>query len=90
MQDNLRDSLEELRAEVRSADLSNADTKARLDALIGGIEARLDREDDEAGEKEHETLLEHVRDLVGQLETEHPRATSILNRIMVSLGGAGI
>jgi len=87
MQDKLRESLEELRAEVRRADLSDSVTKERLDALIVKVEAELERPDDA---EHNETLLEHVRDLIGQVETEYPRATSILNRIMVSLGGAGI
>jgi Domain of unknown function (DUF4404) len=83
--DELRSSLEELRSEVRRSDLSDADARARLDALIAAIEARLER-----GGGQRETILEHARELLGQLEAAHPQATNALNRIMIALGGAGI
>ncbi len=85
--DKLRAALEELRAEINHADLTEGPARERLNALITDLERKLEDPDDE---EHHASLLGNVKDSIGQLELEHPRATTILNQIMTSLGGIGI
>ena len=83
----LHESLANLREEVNQGDLTDAGAKARLNELISDLERKLERPDDA---EHHETLLRNVKESIGQLELEHPRATNILNQIMVALGNIGI
>ena len=85
--DKLREALEELRAEINHADLNDGPARERLNTLISDLERKLEHPDDE---EHHASLLGNVKDSIGQLELEHPRATTILNQIMTSLGGIGI
>jgi hypothetical protein len=82
----LRKNLEKLRAEIDQVADSDTQTKARLDALINDIEASIDP-DQESGDIK---LIENVKEAVAHFETEHPRATAILNDIMVTLSNMGI
>ena len=45
---------------------------------------------DSSKEDEHHGLMQNLRDAVSHFETEHPRATAILNDIMVTLSNMGI
>lgn len=78
--------LESLRAEIDHIDDNSANAKERLNVLIDEIEASI--AEDEQGE--NHTLLQNMKDAVAHFETEHPRATAILNEIMVSLSNMGI
>ena len=82
----LRKNLENLRAEIAQIADSKAEAKARLNTLINDIEASIDA-DDESGDN---TLMQNLKDAVNHFETEHPRATAILNDIMVTLSNMGI
>jgi predicted nuclease with TOPRIM domain len=83
----LRQSLNELRSELERLEAEEAQVRERLDALISGVETRLDEPEDS---DQHQTLVEDVRQSISQLEVSHPRATAILNEIMVTLGNMGI
>ncbi len=85
--ESLRESLEELRREVDGSDLRAEGARERLLGLIGGLEKQLQDPEDA---DHHASLLESLKESIEHLELEHPRATSILNRIMVTLGNAGI
>ena len=85
--DRLRQSLSELRLELERLEAEEAQVRERLDALIAGVELRLDQPADSA---QHQSLVEDVRQSISQLEVSHPRATAILNEIMVTLGNMGI
>jgi len=88
--ESLRASIEGLRAELERPELKGgaaAPTRERLRALLNQLEEALADEDEEAP---HESVVDSVRDAIEQLESEHPRATSLLHRIMVSLGSSGI
>jgi len=85
--DKLNEALEHLRHEIEQLDVSDTAAKQRLGALITDIERKLGEPDDD---ELHETIVGNVRDAIGQFETEHPRATSILNQIMMTLGDVGI
>jgi hypothetical protein len=85
--ERLRESLEQLRAEINSAVPSSGPTRERLNRLISDIERKLASPDDA---EHHESLLSQVQDSIHHLELEHPRATTILNQIMTTLAGGGI
>lgn len=85
--ERLRQSLNELRSELERLEAEEAQVRERLDALISGVEMRLEKPDDNA---QHQSLVEDVRQSISQLEVSHPRATAILNEIMVALGNMGI
>jgi uncharacterized protein (UPF0335 family) len=91
----LSEALEELRLEINATDPSDGAAKERLNQLISDIERRVQRSREsgaeERAEAEHaDTLLDNIRDAIKQLELEHPRATTLLNQIMMTLGSAGI
>ena len=85
-EDKLREELERLRTEA--ANLAEDDTagRERLDKVIEQLEKRLaeDQENDD------ETLFDQLHESISHFETEHPRATAILNDIMVTLSNMGI
>ena len=83
----LRQSLGELRSELERLESEEAEVRERLDALISGVETRLDEPEDSA---QHHSLVQDVRQSIAQLEVSHPRTTAILNEIMVTLGNMGI
>jgi hypothetical protein len=82
----LRQSLTDLRSELGRLETEEAAVRKRLDALVAGIETRLDAPGDVA---HHHSLVEDLSRSVLQLEVSHPRATAILNRIMASLSNIG-
>jgi len=82
----LRNNLEKLRAEIDQVADSDTLAKARLNALINDIEACVDPEQTSGDNK----LVQNIKDTVAHFETEHPRATAILNDIMVTLSNMGI
>lgn len=83
----LRESLEELRSELERLETEEAQVRERLDALISGVESRLDKPDDASL---HQSLVQDLRQSISQFEVSHPRTTAILNEIMVTLGNMGI
>ena len=83
----LRESLNELRSELERLKAEETQVRERLDALASGVETHLDKPDDSA---QHQSLVQEVRQSISQLEVSHPRATAILNEIMVTLGNIGI
>ena len=84
--EQLRQSLSELRSELDRLEAEEAEVRVRLDALIAGIETRLDTPGDMA---HHHSLVRDLRRSTLQLEVSHPRATAILNQIMATLGNIG-
>ncbi len=85
--EQLRKSLDELRSELERLEAEEAQVKQRLDALISGVETRLDKPEDK---DLHQSLVQDLRQSISQFEVSHPRATAILNEIMVTLGNMGI
>lgn len=83
----LQDELAKLRKEVNEAIDDNDAAREKLNLLISEIEKKLAQPDDEA---HHDDLLGNIKDAIGQFESEHPRATAILNDIMITLGNMGI
>lgn len=84
----LRVDLERLRKEIEQLDNADQASRDRLDRLIEEIEARLRQSDEE--DDDDESLQDRVQEAIVEFETEHPRATAILNDIMVTLSNMGI
>ena len=82
----LHNDLKRLRAEINHLAADDVDSRKRLNRLISRLEAKLENPD--AGEDD--SLMKNLRDAIAHFETEHPRATAILNDIMVALSNMGI
>jgi seryl-tRNA synthetase len=85
--EGLHEALEELRSQINSGDVNSADFNQRINSLITQIEAKAA---DDTEQSSNSGLLKSLKDAVNTLEAEHPQATSVLNRIMMSLGDTGI
>ncbi len=84
--DKLRQELERLRAEAADLDTHDEAGRERLNGVIEQLEKRL--ADDE--ENDDDSLFEQLQESISHFEAEHPRATAILNEIMVTLSNIGI
>lgn len=84
--EKLENELVRLREEVNRLTEDDVESREKLNRLISEIEKKLDREreDDDQG------LLDSAREALKHFEAEHPRATAILNDIMVTLSNMGI
>lgn len=85
--EKLRTDLERLRAELSAFAPGHSGTRDKLNAIIGDIERHMQEPD---AASTHHGLLDDIRSFVRRFETEHPRATAILNDIMVTLSNMGI
>ena len=83
----LQEELEKLREEANNIAVGNDEAREKLNLLISDIEKKLEAPADEIDRKD---LLQGIKDAIGQFESEHPRATAILNDIMITLGNMGI
>lgn len=83
----LQTELEKLRNEVNNIAVGNDEAREKLNLLISDIEKKLEGRADEAHDN---NLLQGIKDAIGQFESEHPRATAILNDIMITLSNMGI
>jgi hypothetical protein len=83
----LQEDLNKLRREVKEIAAGDEEAREQLDLLISDIERRIQMPSDA---NSHKNLLESIQDAIGKFESEHPRATGILNDIMTTLGNMGI
>jgi hypothetical protein len=76
-----------LRAEIDALDAGEIEARTRFDALHQELVQRLEhpREDNQDSD-----LIERLREEVAAFEAAHPRATGILNDVLVTLGNMGI
>jgi len=84
---NLRDDIEKLRNEIESLSAEEGTPKEKLEMLLQDIESGLETEEQNKNQSE---LLAGLKESVNHFETEHPRATAIINDIMVTLSNMGI
>ena len=85
--DDLQTLIEQLKGEVDALEAGDSHARERLQALVAMLELRVD---EGADLSDHEELIQSLRDGVEQFEVAHPRATGILNQIMVMLANIGI
>ena len=86
-ENKLRDDIEKLRDEIKTLHADEDISKEKLERLLQEIESGLETEEQN---KEQSELLAGLKESVGHFEAEHPRATAIINDIMVALSGMGI
>lgn len=84
---DLQHKLEQLRAEIDKVAPEETQARERLDTLLGEVEKAIDTESEDEID---DNLVENIREAISQFETAHPRATAILNDIMVTLSNMGI
>ena len=85
--EQLNTSLEELRAALADVDGLDEPARARIERLIADLEHQIGTPSDSG----HRTsTAESLPNLIEHFEVEHPRITSILNQISVTLSGMGI
>lgn len=84
--ENLVRDLERLRAEIAQLARNNPDASRKLNALINNLEKRISTPTDD----DNDDLVEQVKNEITLFEAEHPRATAILNDILVTLSNMGI
>jgi hypothetical protein len=87
MDEDLRQSLNALKAELDRLDSADPDKRATLERLIDDIEHKLQHPDQ--GETSG-SLIERAKESIEHFEVSHPRATAILNDIMMTLSNMGI
>lgn len=83
---HLQESLEALREQVQSLDLTDPQAKSRLEALIQDLEQQLETQDTRHGQRASQKLP----GLIESFEVEHPQMTRVLNQIMLTLSNMGI
>ncbi|MCH8845248.1 MAG: DUF4404 family protein [Proteobacteria bacterium] len=83
----IRDDIEKLRAEIKNLSADEDNPKEKLEILLQDIESGLETE---MQNKKQSELLAGLKESVNHFETEHPRATAIINDIMVTLSNMGI
>jgi len=86
-ENKLRDDIKKLREEIKTLHAKEDISKEKLEILLQKIESGLETE---AQDKEQSELLAGLKEFVKHFETEHPRATAIINDIMVTLSNMGI
>ena len=84
---DLQDKLQQLRAEIDMVAVDDSEARDRMNALLGEVEKTLDSE---SAEEVDDNLVQNLREAVSRFEADHPRATAILNDIMVTLSNMGI
>jgi len=87
----LRDDIEKLRNEIENLSAEEDASKEKLEMLLQDIESGLESEEKNKNQSELlAELLAGLKESVNHFETEHPRATAIINDIMVTLSNMGI
>jgi chromosome segregation ATPase len=84
MHDKLHEKIASLKNEVEQLSVDNDTTKKHINDLIQEIESL----EDVTGK--NEDMIDKIKSSIDRFETEHPRATAILNDIMVTLSNMGI
>ena len=84
MHEKLNEKIVLLKKELEKLSLSDEATKNQINTLIEDIESLKDESNDK------DDLIENIKTSIKHFETEHPRATAILNDIMVTLSNMGI
>jgi predicted component of type VI protein secretion system len=83
----LNAALERLKREIEAMPSDEAGRKRQLRSLIEAIESSVGAE---MTAHDKHGMLRSLRGAIEDFEVSHPRATAILNDIMVTLGNIGI
>jgi len=83
--ERLRQTLNELRAELADSDTGDAETRERVQAAADELEAWLERAEEPEG-----GLRDRMREAVTRFEEEHPTLASTVQRVVDALSDLGI
>lgn len=85
--EEINQSIEALHAEIAQLDTPDAAIKEKLLALISDVEKQVENPDS----LEHkEANLQNLPTLIEQFESEHPKVTTTLGRLLNTLSSLGI
>lgn len=87
-QEDIKILLNKLKEEIRSLEV-NSVMYQEIISLISDIENQALLQKDEK-EKEEASLIDNIRNYIGEFEVEHPRITNVLNDIMIKLISIGV
>jgi predicted component of type VI protein secretion system len=87
-QPHLRQTLEQLHAELQRADTIDDRSRALLQSVLSDIEALLERNQKRGTQPE--SIIEQLRDAVRAFETTHPTLTNAINGVADALAKMGI
>ena len=83
-EESLKNKIKELRSELDRVADDDPESRERLDQLISELEEKLENQE------EYPSLIDSIKESINHFEAEHPRATAIMNDIMVTLSNMGI
>lgn len=84
MHDKLHEKIISLKKELEELPVSNSTAKEHINELIKEIESLNE------STEEKNAAIDKIKSSIDRFETDHPRATAILNDIMVMLSNMGI
>lgn len=84
MQDKLNEKITSLKKELEQLPFEDNAAKDHINQLIKEIE------NTSSTAEEKIFIIDKIKSSIDRFETEHPRATAILNDIMVTLSNIGI
>jgi hypothetical protein len=85
--EDLHKIVERLRAEVGSLEKDAGPVKDRVSGLLSDLEHQVQDLDD-AGHRA--TMRDRIAELIGQIESEHPSITGMLEQILTALASLGV
>tara|TARA_R110000782_G_scaffold124850_3_gene216337 strand:+ start:874 stop:1131 length:258 start_codon:yes stop_codon:yes gene_type:complete len=85
MQDNLNEKIISLKKELDQISIENSSAKEHINTLIEEIQDL-----NEQSSEDTDFVINKLKQSIAHFETEHPRATAILNDIMMTLSNIGI
>ncbi|MBW2314559.1 MAG: DUF4404 family protein [Deltaproteobacteria bacterium] len=83
--EHLRETLNELRAELAGSDAGDPATRSRVQAAADELDAWLDRAQEPEG-----GLRDRLREAVARFEEEHPTLSATVQRVVDALADLGI
>ncbi len=86
-QEAISQSIEALHAEIEKLNTPDAAVKAKLLALIEGLESQLNEPDNVVHQ---EANKQQLAPLIEQFEADHPQVTATLGRLLDTLSSLGI
>jgi hypothetical protein len=89
MEEQLRENLERLHAELASTEAVDDRSRELLGEILGEIQALLDRSGEEANH-EPEGLIDRLRDATRSFEETHPKLATAVGRVVDALSNLGI
>jgi hypothetical protein len=85
-QEDIKRLLNKLKEEIKSLDV-NSVMYREIISLISDIENQLLLQKDK---QEETSLINNIRDCIGEFEVEHPRITNVLNDLIIKLISIGV